>query len=369
MKIGICVRSWEELGGIGVYTRNIVTNLLNLDQKNQYFLFFANKESLGKFSDYQNVREVYVPSKGKLMWDQAAIPWYAKKVGVDVIFHTKLTIPVFTCKKTLMVLHGTERFLYSDFHPKSDRLYFRTIYPQFLKRASAIIAVSERARQDIIKLVSIEPEKVKTIYLAVDPIFRVIKSESYLDQIRKKYKLPTKFVVYVGHIYPGKNMGRLFKAFARVRKKHDIRLVVAGAMRWKYNEDMEFINSLNLENSVHLLGYVPHDDLVGLYNLAEMTAFPSYYESFPAIPLEANACGCPVVTSRTGGTPESAGDAAVYVDPMEVDDITGAILHVLENKDLRNDLVQKGFKNVKRFSWHKTAQKTLAVLESLILQE
>jgi glycosyltransferase involved in cell wall biosynthesis len=240
-----------------------------------------------------------------------------------------------TSKKTVMVLHGTERFFYDKFHPKSDRLYFRTVYPYFLKRAFAIIAVSERGRQDIIKIMGIEPSKIKTVHLAVDPIFRRTQDEKYLDEIRNKFKLPQRYIISVGHIYPGKNIGRLFMAFARVRREHDIKLIVAGSKKWKYQKDMELIKSLNIDAHVQLLGFVSHHDLVGLYNLAEMAVLPSYYESFPAIPLEANACGCPVVTSNTGGMPESAGDAAAYVDPLDVEDITDKMMRVLSDEDLR----------------------------------
>jgi glycosyltransferase involved in cell wall biosynthesis len=360
------VRTWEEPGGIGVYTRSIVPNLLAIDRKNEYILFSQNSALKGRFPQYENVREIYIPSKNKLIWDQVTMPWYAQKEGVDVIFHTKFSIPLLSPKKTVMVLHGTERFFYSDFHPKTDRVFFRTIYPQYLKRASAILAVSERARHDIIDKLYINPGKIKTVHLAVDPIFRVIKDEAFLNNIRKFYHLPKEFIIYVGHIYPGKNLGRLFQAFARVRKEHDVILVIAGSKRWKFEEDLNLIKKLGIEGHVQLLGHVRHEHLVGLYNLAKMTAFPSYYESFPAIPLEANACGCPVVTSNTGGTPESAGNAAVYVNPLDVGEIADGMLRVLTDEDLRKDLIQKGFKNVQRFSWQKTARKTLKVLKSLV---
>ena len=365
MKIGICLRTWDEKGGIGAYTRNLMQAMLSMDSKNQYVLFYNNKAHVGLFNRYESVKERFVPAYGKVMWDQVASPWYAQKEDVDVIFHTKLTVPLLTRKKTVMVLHGTERFFFPKAHPKTDRLYFRTIYPQYLKKASVIIADSERARQDVINLLGIDPKKIKTVHLAGDPAFHLIKDEVFLNNIRNKYRLPERFIIYVGHVYPGKNVGRLFKAFKQVREHHDIKLVMVGALRWKFQDDLNLIKTLHIEDHIQMLGYVPLEDLVGLYNLAELTAFPSLYECFPAIPLDANACGCPVVTSHTGGTPEAAGDAAVYVNPMDVDGIAKAISTVLEDAALRKDLIDKGFRNAKRFSWQKTAQATLAAIESL----
>lgn len=365
MKIAICLRTWGERGGIGVYTRNMVKNLVAMDTENEYYLFFQDSSHLGTFKDNKNVREMHVPANNKLMWDQVVTPWVARKEGVDVIFHTKMAVPLLSRKKTVMVLHGTERFIYQKFHPKSDLLFFKTIYPQFIKRATAIIAVSERGRQDIIKIMGVDPERVTTIHLAVDSFFRVIKDEEYLEKIRENYQLPKRYILYVGHIYPGKNVGRLFRAFAKVRKEQDVDLVLAGFKRWKTEGDLGLISELGIEENVRLLGHVPQEQLPALYNMASASALPSYYESFPAIPVESNLCGCPVVASRTGGTPESAGDAALYIDPLDVEGIAKALLQVLTDEDLRTDLIEKGFRNAKRFSWEKTSQKTLKVLQSL----
>ena len=366
MKIGICVRTWGEKGGIGVYTRSIVSALAQIDQKNRYILFYKDQAHMGTFREHENIREMYVPAASKWMWDQMTMPYYAKREGVDVIFHTKFAIPMFTRCKTVMVLHGTERFVHPEFHKTADLWFFKIVYPQYLRRASLILAVSERGRQDIIERLNIEPSKIKTVHLAADPVFRVIKDELFLTMIREKYRLPKRFILYVGHIYPGKNIGRLLKAFACVRREQDVDLVIAGSPRWRYQADLNLIPKLDLERNILIIGHVPHEELAGLYNLAEMTAFPSFYESFPAIPLESNACGCPVVISSTGGSPEATGDAAVYVNPLDEQGIANAILRVLSDESLQRDLIEKGFRNAKRFSWEKTGRKTLHALESLV---
>jgi glycosyltransferase involved in cell wall biosynthesis len=365
MKIGICVRTWGEKGGIGVYTRSIVSQLTRSDRKNDYALFYQNAAHTGTFRNLENVREVYVPAAGKWMWDQWSMPRSAERENVDVIFHTKFAVPLLTKRKTAMVLHGTERFVYPEFHRAADLCFFKTIYPQYLRRASLILAVSERGRQDIIERLQINPDNIKTVHLAADPVFRVINNGDFLERIRNTYRLPKRYLLFVGHIYPGKNVGRLFKAVALVQKELEVNLVIAGDYRWKYKSDLELISKLGLERNVLLAGHVPHEDLVAFYNLAEAVVFPSFYESFPAIPLEAMACGCVVITSPTGGTPESAGDAAVYVDPSDEVALAEAIVRVLTEPVLRNELRGKGLQNVKRFSWEKTARATLDCLESL----
>ena len=367
MRIGIAIRTWNDKGGIGVYTRNLVPNLLKIDRKNEYVLLCSKNTDLPEdIISHENAREVKVPVGSKLIWDEIALPIYAHKERVDIIFHTKFAIPLVTAAKTVMVLHGTERFFYKDFHPKSDRLFFRTIYPYYLKKASAIIAVSDRANQDIVELVDIKSEKVKTVYLAVDPIFRVVEDEKYLKRIRESYHLPDRFILYAGHVYPGKNVGRLFRAFDQVRKQHAVKLVVAGDFRWKFKHDMDQISKLGLNEFIQVTGHVPAEDLVGFYNLAELTVFPSYYESFGLTNVEANACGCPLITSKTGGSPEAAGEAAIYVDPLDVDNIADAISRVLRDPELRKDLIAKGFRNIKRFSWEKSARQTLETFAWLL---
>jgi glycosyltransferase involved in cell wall biosynthesis len=294
------------------------------------------------------------------------MPYYARQEGVDIIFHTKFAIPLPTSRKTAMVLHGTQRFVHPELHQTADVWFFKTIYPYYLRRASLILAVSERARQDVIHYLSLDPHKVTTVYLAASPVFRVIQDDEFLSSIRQKYKLPRRYIVYVGNICPGKNVDRLFKALARVRKDEDVELVVAGTYLWGYQSDLALIPKLGLEGHVHLVGHVPHEDLVALYNLAELMAFPSFYESFGIPTLEAQACGCPVVTCQTGGIPEVAADTALYVDPTDEVGLAKAILRILTEPELCRDLREKGFQNVKRFSWKKTARDTLNKLESLV---
>lgn len=365
MKIAICARTLAERGGIAVYTRNILESMLRLDSSHEYVVFYQNKAHLGQYSRYENVKEVFIPAYGKLLWDQVAVPYHAFKEKVDIIFHTKFAVPLLAHCKTVMVLHGSERFVYPEFAYKSDRLFTRTLFRLYLRHATAIISVCENARKDVIRLLKINPEKITTTHLSRASHFKTMGNYAFLASVREKYNLPSRFILNVGLIYPGKNIRNLLKALKLVRQKEDIKLVLVGTGKRMYKDDLDLIEELELTDHVLLPGYIPHEDLVGVYNLAEVLAFPSFYECFPAPPLEANACGCPVVTSRTGGTREAAGDAALYVEPTDVEEIADAIVRVLIDSELRRKLIENGFHNVKRFSWEKTARQTLDVFESL----
>jgi len=365
MKIGIYARTWDEMGGIGVYTRNLLRTMLSLETDHHFLLFYRKPAHVGQFRNYHNVKEIFLSAQSKFLWDQLAVPRIAHKENVDILFHPKMAVPLLARCKTVMVMHGSERFVYPEFSYKSDILYTKAIYPFYIRHAKGIISVSDNARKDIIRLFGISPEKIRTVHLASSGDFRRVDDQLFLASIRRKYSLPKRFILNVGLIYPGKNIPNLLRAFALARQKEDIRLVLVGTGRRMYKKDLSIIQALRLQGEVLLPGYIPHQDLVGVYNLAHALVFPSFYESFPAPPLEANACGCPVVTSSTGGTPESAGNGAIYVDPRDPEDIADAIVRVLSDEGLRKDLIQRGFQNVIRFSWEKTAQETLAALESV----
>jgi glycosyltransferase involved in cell wall biosynthesis len=339
--------------------------MLPLAANHEFVVFYAEKAHLGRYVHLPNVREIFVPAKTKLLWDQMVTPYYAAKHGVDLIFHPKMSVPLLSSGKTVLVLHGSERFVYPQFSHKSDMLYFRTLYRIYMKRATAIISVSHNAAKDVVHYLNVDPSKVTTVHLAQAPYFRRINDCSSVEAVRRKYNLPKRFILNVGLIYPGKNIPNLLRALRRVREKVDVDLVIAGTGRRLYEQDLRQVHDLGLQDHVCLPGYVPHDDLVSLYNLAEAVVFPSFYESFGLISLEAMACGCPVVVSRTGGAPEAAGDAAIYVDPTSENSIAEAIIRVLVEPHLGSELREKGFQHAKHFSWEKTARKTLETLESI----
>ena len=212
MKIAICARTSGEKGGIGVYTRSLLDSMLPLASNHEFVVFYSNRTDIGRFRHLSNVQEIFVPAKAKLLWDQVVTHYHAAKHGVDLIFHPKMSVPLVTTAKTVLVLHGSERFVYPQFSHKSDLLYFKTLYRLYMKRATGIISVSHNAAKDLIGFWNINPRKVTTVHLAPAPYFRKLDDCAALQAVRRQYNLPLRFILNVGLIYPGKNIPNLLRA-------------------------------------------------------------------------------------------------------------------------------------------------------------
>ena len=366
MKIGVMLRTIDEKQGIGVYTQNLMDRLLPLDTKNEYVLFYRTSEHLGRYAQYDHVNEILMSGSSKAVWDQLKVPIEAKRHGVDLIFNTKFTVPLFTAAKTVMSLHGSAWYVNPEAYPFLDRASVRVLMPRYCNKADRIISNSEMTKRDFVNFVGVDEDKITTSYFGFDPRFRPVVDDSLLERIRQEYQLPQKFVLFVGGIYPGKNFGNLLKAFSLIHTTFPQHIVVAGQPRWGYKNDFALIDELGLQEKVHLTGWVSQEDLVAFYNLADLFIYPSFYEAFGIPLLEAMACGCPVVSSTTGAVPEIANGAALLADPQRPDEIAPAISSGLTEDGLRQDLIEKGLCRVKDFSWEKCAQETLNVLEGAL---
>lgn len=366
MVIGIMLRHLKkQAGGIGTYTDNLMDHLLRLDSTNRYVLMYSDEHLVGTYSNYPHVEEVVVRSSSRLTWDQIAVPSVAIKKGVDVIFNPKHSVPLLTRCKTVYVLQGADWFVFPNNYKMHDRIYHKMFAWLFIKKSDAIISISHSTTGDILRYASIDPGKVKTIHFGVGNHFRPIRDSNRLEDVRRKYDLPSRFILYVGQIYPMKNVPRIAEAFSSLRGRVPHRLVIVGKPGQKGRKELAVIERYNLGKDLVVTGWIPVEDLPVIYNLADAFIFPSLYEGFGLPLLEAMACGCPVVTSNRGATREITGDAAKLVAPTDVDAIAGGIFEVLSNRALRDDLVQRGFRRAKQFSWERCARETLGVLESL----
>lgn len=363
MKIGVMLRSIDEKQGIGVYTQNIMDHLLRLDTENEYVLFYRSQQFLGRYADYDHVREKLVTAPNKLIWDQVKIPLEARRERLDLIFHTKFTVPLFTGSKTVMVLHGSEWFVYPKAYKFLDRTYVRAMMHRYCDKATSIISNSEMTKGDFVNLLGVSPDKIKTTLFGYDSRFGPIDDSALLERVRDRYHLPNEFILFVGRIYPGKNFGNLIQAFSEIHTRIPHKIVVAGHPRYDYEGDLAKVETLGLQDKVLFTGWVPQEDLVAFYNLADVFVLPSFYEGFGIPVVEAMACGCPVVASQAGALPEVAGGAALLVDPNNPGEIATAIISSLTDERLKRQLVRQGLQRAKAFSWEKCARQTLEVLE------
>jgi glycosyltransferase involved in cell wall biosynthesis len=368
MRIGIMLRSIDEKGGIGVYTRYITQELLDIDHQNEYVLFYRNKGYLGRFGKYARVTERVIDAPNKAIWDQVAIPYACWREKIDVLFHPKFTVPLLATCKTVMVLHGAGWFLaeHQNYWNSLDRKYIRLMMPVYCKKASAIISVSQITTDIFNQLFNLPKGKVETVYFAPGKQFKRIEDESILQNIRANYNLPEKFILTVtGYDRgPRKNIKGLLEAYKIHHGKTPHKLVIAGKDCYRFKEDFG-IPDQGYGGDIVFPGWVAQKDLPAFYSLADLFLYPSMVEAFPIPITEALACGTPIVTSNANGLKEIAGNAALFIDPHEPEEIARAMYRILSDSAVQSNLSSKGLQRAQMFNWRKCAAETLGIIEAL----
>lgn len=286
--------------------------------------------------------------------------WRAEILHVTYVGPFVLSCPL------VVSLHDVAYKRYPAFFSPRDRLLFSTLMPLTLRRASAVITLSEHAKREVLGYYPYLNGKVHVTHLAPNTAFRPIAEPELLHKIRARYGIHSDFILAVGNLQPRKNLPRLIRAFASIRNQiESIRLVIVGNAQWQASVIFTLVSRLGLEQDVVFTGYIPNDDLVLLYNAAKVFVYPSIYEGFGLPILEAMACGTPVVTSNSSSMPEVAGDAALFVDPHDEGQLADTIQQVLTNPDLALSLVEKGIRQTQQFSWRYTAAKTEAAYRAV----
>ncbi len=264
-------------------------------------------------------------------------------------------------KKIVTSIHDFSFILYRDFHPKERVEYIEKYFFKNVGKSDMIITGSEYTKQEILKRLVFKEDKIQVIYHGINhELFRV-----YHD-IKLDFELPSKYILSVGSIEPRKNLIGLLKAYNLLDKslKQEYKLVLVGFKGWENQEIMETIDE-NKEN-IYYLGFISDKELAQVYNLATCFVFPSFYEGFGLPPLEAMACGTPVISSNTSSLPEVGGDAVVYCNPHNTDDIKEKIEMLLTNKSVHEELITKGLLQAKKFSWEKSAQEHLNLFDEVL---
>jgi glycosyltransferase involved in cell wall biosynthesis len=241
----------------------------------------------------------------------------------------------------------------------------RQLLPRYIERADRIIAISHFTKQEILNLFpNLPEEKVAVTWLGVHERFKIASSAEKED-VRRKYQLDKPFILSVSTIEPRKNLKTLIRAFSQVKDRIDHDLVLSGAYGWKATDLNDVIRDLKLEGRVRFTGYIDIEELPALYTLADVFVYPSLYEGFGLPPLEAMACGCPVLTSNVASLPEVVGDAAETIDPLDVDALAGTMEQLLSDSVRRRALIDKGLQRARSFTWEKCARETVAVYRTL----
>ena len=367
MRIGVMLRHYDQHhGGVRVYTRKLLRALLDLRSGHEFVLLYRDPALIGTYGGEPGVQEVALPARSVITWDQLAVPAAVERQGIEVLFNPKYSIPLRAGCPAVWVCHGLDWYVMPWASRFVDRLSHRFLVPRYAARAAAIIAVSEVTRQHVMQYLRVPPERVVTVYSGVDDVFRRPFDQSRLREIRLKYSLPERFLLYAGAVYPPKNFTRLVRAYARVGPERGIPLVVAGGdNRFLSERELQEPEALGISDWVRRPGWVEQEELAGLYALADALLLPSLFESCGLPVLEAMAAGCPVVTADRYGTKELAERSAVLVDPESVDSIADGIRQVLDDAGLRAKLVVAGRERSREFRWSRCAAETLQVLERL----
>jgi glycosyltransferase involved in cell wall biosynthesis len=234
-----------------------------------------------------------------------------------------------------------------------------------VRRARQVIAISQNTRRDVVARLHVPAERVQTVYCGVDARFRPLPAVE-VEAFRLRKGLPKRFILFLGTIEPRKNVSALIGAFARLitvapSDMSDLHLVVAGAKGWFFDKVFAQVESLGLQDRVHFAGYVPEDEKALWYSASTCFCYPSLYEGFGLPPLEAMACGVPVITSAVSSLPEVVGDAGLTVPPDDVAALSAALRQLVVDSSLRAELAYRGRKRAGRFTWTETAKQTVDV--------
>jgi glycosyltransferase involved in cell wall biosynthesis len=353
-------------GGVKVYTQRLLRALLDLRSEHEFVFLYRNPTLIGTYGSERAVLEVAIPARSVLTWDQIAVPGAVRRHGIDLLYNPKYSIPLASSCPAVWVCHGLDWYVMPWGSRRIDRLSHRFLVPRYAARAAAIIAVSDVTRQHVLEYLPVTPDRVVTVYSGVDDVFRRTPDQSRLRQIREKYSLPDRFLLYAGAIYPPKNFTRLVRAYASVGPERGVPLVVAGGEnRFLSEQELKEPEALGIAEWVRWPGWVEQEDLAGFYALAEALLLPSLFESCGLPVLEAMAAGCPVVTTDRYGTKELAEGAAILVNPDSVESIAAGIRQVMEDDQKRAELILAGRHRSGAFQWSRSARETLRVLEQV----
>jgi glycosyltransferase involved in cell wall biosynthesis len=361
--------------GLGRYSSELLKNLL--DQASDEFKFILLilpgtkfdeelKSSIAK--NQKKVEVIEFGAKHYSVSEQTKLKNFLAEIKPDLVHFTNLNHPVFYKGKFVVTIHDLTLFQYAERASFLRKAAYNYVIKKAAQNSEKILTVSEFAKKEIIKKFDLEEDKVIVTYNGIDKKFRKITSPKALERV-EKYKLNRPYFLYVGQWRSHKNLLTLARAFKKVLDGgfgDKIDLVFTGKIDPKYPELIEEIKRLGIENNIKLTGFVEDEDLPVIYNNALAFVFPSLSEGFGLPALEAQACSLPVISSTSSSLPEVLGEGALFFNPNSVSDLSKKMIEVIKDPKLKSELIEKGLKNVQRFSWDNTAQKTLEVYRELL---
>ena len=367
MRVAIDARKLHDFG-IGTYIRNLLRQLARVDRQTEYVLLSRAADLDVAAQLGPNFRAVLEPSPNYSLREQVHVPWVLRRERPDVFHAPHYVLPAAVSCRSVVTIHDCIHLMFPQYLPnKMAYAYARASMWTAVKRSDRILTVSEASKRDILHFFTLAPEKIVVVYNAIDDHFWLTPPDEEVARVRERYQLDHQFILYVGNIKPHKNLVRLIEAFAELRRTgfEELKLLIIGDEISKLPSLRRAVHGHKLHKHVRFLGYVSDDTLRVLYRLASLFVFPSLYEGFGLPPLEAMASGTPVVTSNQSSMPEVTGDAAVLVDPYDVNSIVEGMRRVLADADLAADLRRRGPERAREFSWARSVEQTRTVYEEV----
>lgn len=350
----------HKASGIGTYIKSILPFLVEKFE----VILLGSRAEIQDYAWSKGVKILECKSKIYSIKEQLELPLKIPKCDIFWSPHYNIPILPIRAKFRVVTIHDAFHLAFYDTLNFMQKIYAKTIFNQALSRSDIVLSVSDFSRSEILKYAKTD----KSIFVVPNAIdeghFNHHCDSNALEAVAKDYGLPEDFVLFVGNVKPHKNLKNLLFAL----EKMDLNLVIVGKKDGFITGDSvisEIIRRKSLSDHIFFTGYVKDADIAAIYNLAKLFVFPSLYEGFGIPPLEAQACGCPVVCSDAASLPEACGDSVVYFDPYSVEDMRDKIQMVLDDENLQNELRVKGFENIKRFSWERSAKQIIEIMESL----
>jgi glycosyltransferase involved in cell wall biosynthesis len=386
MRIGIDARflTHPQAGGFKTYTKSLIAALAEIDSENEYLLYLDRApDGRTQLPGSQNFSIRVVPGStplvGMLWREQIRLSRQAQSDRLNLLHSPSLTAPLRLACPSVVTIHDMiwyfpERFSNGKSVSGKRKLmerYYRSVPKVAARKAAAVITVSYAAKESIVQHLGISPDQIFVTHEAASCIYRQVSNQEALEGIRQKYNLTTGFVLAIGSADPRKNIKSLVQAYASLPKSLQERyhLAVVWTHTLLADELAQQVEALNLKDRVQFLQRVPDEDLVLLYNAATLFVFPSLYEGFGLPPLEAMACGTPVVATNNSSIPEIVGDAALLTEAEDVATMTELMAKVLDDDSLQRALIEKGLNQAAQFSWRKCGYKTLDTYKKAVSQQ
>ena len=379
MKIGIEAQRIfrKKKHGMDMVALELIRNLQLIDTENDYVLFINPDIDDSVIKETPNFKIIRLKGGFYPFWEQIALPLAAKKEGCQLLHCTSNTAPLFTSIPLVVTLHDII-YMESSYpkimkgtgtlYQKFGNAYRKMFVPRIIRKSKKIITVSHFEKNRIGQFFGMANDnRLVAVYNGVSEHFKPVVQPDVLKQVKEKYHLPDRFFFFLGNTDPKKNTKGTLKAFSDFLKKTkiDIQLVMLDYDRQELEAILNNIDDKDLINKIILTGYVVNTDLPSIYSQCEIFLYPSLRESFGIPMLEAMACGVPVITSNTSSMPEVAGDAAILIDPFKPEEITEAMINIVNNNELKSELSKKGVIRAAAFSWKAMAQNVLEIYRQM----